>query len=151
MDIPPFTLTAMDGSPFTQKDLKGQTTVLFFYPKDDTPGCVKEACGIRDNWGAFKKKGIAVYGVSKDDAASHEKFQAKYELPFPLLTADHENLEKFGVWKSKSLYGRTFLGISRETFVFDKRGKLVKHYEKVKPEGHAAELLADIDVMAGSI
>ncbi len=132
-----------DGNPVSSQDLKGTPYVLYFYPKDDTPGCTAEACGIRDNWGAYGKAGLKVFGVSKDPAEKHQKFIGKYELPFPLLTATEEQLEEFGMWKEKSMYGRTFLGISRETFLVDADGTVLKHYKKVKPAEHAEEILAD--------
>ncbi|MFO1534585.1 MAG: peroxiredoxin, partial [Thermoplasmatota archaeon] len=99
--------------------------VLYFYPKDDTPGCTKEACGIRDHWAAFRKAGLSVYGVSKDDAKSHQKFIAKYDLPFPLLTADEATLEKLGAWQEKSMYGRTYMGIQRMTYLLGADGKVL--------------------------
>jgi len=144
--LPAFTMKDQAGKPVKAADLKGPY-VLFFYPKDDTPGCTKEACGIRDNWGAFQKAGLQVYGVSADDAASHQKFIAKFDLPFTLLTADIPTLEKLGVWKEKSMYGRTYMGIVRDTFLVGKDGTVLKHYEKVKPEQHAEELLADFKAL----
>ena len=117
--------------------------VLYAYPKDDTPGCTKEACGIRDDWGAFRKAGLSVYGVSKDDAKSHQKFIAKFDLPFPLLTADEAGLTALGFWKEKSFMGRTYMGVSRETYLVGRDGKVLKHYAKVRPEEHSAEILAD--------
>jgi len=132
-----------NGKKVTAATLKGEPYVLYFYPKDDTPGCTKEACGIRDAWNDFRAAGLRVFGVSKDDAKSHEKFIAKYELPFPLLTADEETLTKLGVWQEKSMYGKTYFGIMRETFLVNAEGIVVKHYGKVKPELHAAELLSD--------
>ncbi|MES2153602.1 MAG: peroxiredoxin [bacterium] len=140
--LPAVTMLDQDGKTVKATDLKAPF-VLYFYPKDDTPGCTKEACGIRDNWAAFKKAGLAVYGVSADDDKSHQKFRAKYDLPHTLLTADIPTLEKLGVWKEKNLYGRTYMGIVRDTYLVGKDGKVLKHYEKVKPEEHAAQLLAD--------
>lgn len=143
-----WTMPDQDGKKVSSKDLKGTPYVLYFYPKDDTPGCTKEACGIRDEWGAFGKAGLKVFGVSKDDADKHQKFIAKYDLPFPLLTATEDQLEDFGVWKEKSMYGRTFLGINRETFLVGADGKVLKHYPKVKPTEHAEQLLADYKELA---
>ncbi len=137
-----------DGNTVSSDDLQGTPYVLYFYPKDDTPGCTKEACGIRDTWGDFEAAGLKVYGVSKDDANKHQKFIAKYELPFPLLTATEEELERLGVWKEKSLYGRKYFGISRETFLVGADGVVLKHYPKVKPAEHAEQLLADFNELA---
>ncbi len=132
-----------DENTVSSDDLKGTPYVLYFYPKDDTPGCTTEACGIRDVWADFEAAGLKVFGVSKDDAAKHQKFIAKYELPFPLLTATEEQLAEFGVWTEKNMYGRKYMGISRETYLVDGDGKVAKHYPKVKVAEHAAELLAD--------
>ena len=145
--LPAVTLLDSEGKPVKTTDLKGPY-VLYAYPKDDTPGCTKEACGIRDAWSDFRKAGLEVYGLSKDDAKSHQKFAAKYDLPFTLLTGDEAALGKLGVWKEKSMYGRTYMGISRDTYLVGKDGKVLKHYEKVKPEQHAAELLADFKALA---
>ena len=138
-----WTMHDQDGEKVTQKDLKGEPYVLYFYPKDDTPGCTKEACGIRDDWSQFEDAGLKVFGVSKDDADSHQKFIAKYDLPFPLLTASEKELERLGVWKEKNMYGRTFWGINRETFLVGADGKVLVHYKKVKPAEHAQQLLDD--------
>ncbi|MGB0653130.1 MAG: peroxiredoxin [Thermoplasmatota archaeon] len=132
-----------DGNTVSSDDLAGSPYVLYFYPKDDTPGCTKEACGIRDEWAGFTEAGIKVFGVSKDDAGSHQKFIAKYDLPFPLLTAPEADLEKLGVWKEKNMYGKKFWGINRETFLVGADGQVLKHYKRVKPAEHAAQLLAD--------
>ncbi|MEA3190621.1 MAG: thioredoxin-dependent peroxiredoxin [Thermoplasmata archaeon] len=145
--LPAVRFTDQDGNPVKASDLKAPY-VLFAYPKDDTPGCTKEACGIRDAWGDFRKAGLGVYGVSKDDAKSHQKFIAKYELPFSLLTADEATLDKLGFWKEKSMYGKTYMGISRESLLVGADGKVLKHYAKVKPEEHAAEILADFAALA---
>jgi thioredoxin-dependent peroxiredoxin len=140
--LPEVTLLDADGKKLKPSDLRAPY-VLYFYPKDDTPGCTKEACGIRAHWGAFQKAGLAVYGVSADDADTHRKFTEKYSLPHTLLTADEAALTKLGVWKEKNLYGRKFMGISRETFLVGPDGTVLKHYAKVKPEEHAEEILAD--------
>ncbi|MEA3143082.1 MAG: thioredoxin-dependent peroxiredoxin [Thermoplasmata archaeon] len=145
--LPAVTFLDQDGNKVKSSELKAPA-VLYFYPKDDTPGCTTEACGIRDNWAAFRKAGLTVYGVSKDDAKSHQKFIAKYELPFPLLTADEAALEKLGAWQEKSMYGKTYMGIQRMTYLIGKDGKVLKTYPKVKPEEHAAELLADFKALA---
>ena len=145
--LPAVTLLDEAGRKVGPKDLQ-KPCVLYFYPKDDTPGCTKEACGIRDAWAEFQAAGLHVYGVSADDAKSHAKFRAKYDLPFPLLTADVPALERLGVWKEKSMYGRTYMGISRETYLVGADGKVAKHYPKVKPEEHAAEILRDFEQLA---
>jgi peroxiredoxin Q/BCP len=140
--LPAVTFTDQDGKPVKSSDLKAPF-VLYAYPKDDTPGCTKEACGIRDAWAAFRKAGLGVYGVSKDDAKSHQRFIAKFDLPFTLLTADEKALGKLGFWGEKSLYGRTYMDILRNTLLVGRDGKVIKAYAKVKPEEHAAELLRD--------
>jgi peroxiredoxin Q/BCP len=145
--LPAFTMKDADGKSVKSSELKAPY-VLYFYPKDDTPGCTKEACGIRDHWAAFKKAGLQVYGVSADDAASHQKFSAKYDLPHTLLTADTATLEKLGIWQEKNMYGRKYMGIVRDTFLVGKDGTVLKHYQKVKPEQHAEELLADFKTFA---
>lgn len=145
--LPAVTLTDSEGKEVKLSALKGPF-VLYAYPKDDTPGCTKEACGIRDNWAAFQKAGLQVYGVSKDDAKSHQKFAAKYKLPFTLLTADEAALDKLGFWGEKSMYGKKYMGILRNTYLVGPDGKVLKVYEKVKPEQHADELLADFQTLA---
>jgi peroxiredoxin Q/BCP len=121
----------------------GKTVVLYFYPKDDTSGCTTEACEFRDSWAAVKRKGAVILGVSPDGVKSHVKFREKYELPFPLLAdEDHAVAEAYGVWGEKSMYGRKYMGINRTTFVIDGAGRVAKVFEKVKPKGHAAEVLA---------
>ncbi len=141
--VPAFTMKDQDGKEVSNESLKGSAYVLYFYPKDDTPGCTKEACGIRDAWSDFGGAGLKVFGVSKDDEASHQKFIDKYDLPFPLLVATEADLEAFGVWKEKNMYGRKYMGINRETFLVGADGIVLKHYAKVKPAEHAAELLSD--------
>ena len=124
------------------KDLRGQKVVLYFYPKDDTPGCTKEACSFRDAFSQFKKKGIAVLGVSPDTEAAHQKFVTKYKLPFTLLAdTDRSIAEAYGVWGEKKFMGRTYMGVHRTTFLIDEKGKIKKIFEKVKPEDHASEVL----------
>ena len=140
------TFTDQDGKAVKSSELKAPFA-LYAYPKDDTPGCTKEACGIRDAWADFRKAGLSVYGVSKDDAKSHTKFIAKYDLPFPLLTADEAGLDKLGFWGEKSMYGKKYMGILRNTYLVGKDGKVAKAYAKVKPEEHAAELLADFKAL----
>lgn len=139
---PPFSLASDSGEPVTLTGLKGKKVVLYFYPKDDTSGCTVEACEFRDSWSAVKKSGAVVLGVSPDDVASHGKFKKKFNLPFSLLAdPDHAVAERYGVWGEKSMYGRKYFGINRTTFVIDEAGRILKVFEKVKPKGHAAEVL----------
>ncbi|MEP6993583.1 MAG: thioredoxin-dependent thiol peroxidase [Acidobacteriota bacterium] len=139
---PGFRATDQDGKTVASSDLKGHKFVLYFYPKDDTPGCTKEACGFRDGWAKFRKDKIAVLGVSVDDAKSHKKFAEKYSLPFPLL-ADPEKkiVGDYGVWGQKSMYGRKYMGTHRVTYLIDEKGKVAAVWPKVKPDGHADEIL----------
>lgn len=122
-------------------DLKGESVVLYFYPKDDTPGCTKQACGLRDGWAEISKK-AKVFGVSIDSLKSHEKFIKKYELPFPILSdEDHAIAEAFGVWVEKSMYGKKYMGTERTTFVIGPDGKIKAVLPKVKPEEHLEQVL----------
>jgi peroxiredoxin Q/BCP len=140
---PDFRLPADDGKTDSLKDLRGRKVVLYFYPKDDTPGCTKEACSFRDNLSRVQSKGAIVLGVSKDDLASHAKFREKYSLSFPLLSdPEGKVLSAYGVWKEKNLYGKTFMGIERTTFVIDERGRIQKVFPRVKVDGHVDEVLA---------
>lgn len=126
-------------------DYRGKKVVLYFYPKDDTPGCTKEACSFRDSFGDFRKNGMIVLGVSKDDAKSHAKFQEKYSLPFPLLSDTDTNVIKaYEAWGLKKYMGKEYMGIMRVTYVIDEAGKILKTYEDVKPQDHAQEILSDI-------
>ena len=139
---PAFKTKDATGETVSLKDLRGQKVVLYFYPKDDTPGCTKEACSFRDAFSQFKKKGIAVLGVSPDSEASHQKFVTKYKLPFTLLAdTDRSIAEAYGVWGEKKFMGRTYMGVHRITFLIDEKGKIKKIFEKVKPEDHASEVL----------
>jgi peroxiredoxin Q/BCP len=139
---PAFKTKDANGKTISLKDLRGQKVVLYFYPKDDTPGCTKEACSFRDSFSQFKKKGIAVLGVSPDKEASHQKFVTKYKLPFTLLAdTDKSIAEAYGVWGEKKFMGRTYMGVHRTTFLIDEKGKIKKIFEKVKPEDHASEVL----------
>jgi thioredoxin-dependent peroxiredoxin len=139
---PSFSLASDSGEAVTLAGLKGRKVVLYFYPKDDTTGCTVEACEFRDNWPAVRKAGAVVLGVSPDGVASHLKFKKKFELPFPLLADEgHAVAERYGVWGEKSMYGRKYFGVNRTTFVIDEEGRIVKVFEKVKPKGHAAEVL----------
>ncbi len=140
---PDFTLLADDGRKVSLKGLRGKKVVLYFYPKDDTPGCTAEACSFRDNLGRVTTKGAVVLGVSRDDTASHGKFRDKYHLNFPLLSDDEGSVtEAYGVWKKKNLYGRSFMGIERTTFLIDEDGKVARIWPRVKVDGHTDEVLA---------
>ncbi len=140
---PDFSLTADSGEQVTLSSFRGKKVVLYFYPKDDTPGCTKEACSFRDDYSQFLGKGAVVIGVSPDLEASHTKFRAKYGLPFYLLSdPDHTVASAYGAWGEKKNYGRTYEGILRTTFVIDEQGLIQHVFAKVKPEGHAQEVLA---------
>ena len=140
---PDFTLPNEQGQPVTLSDLLGKQVVLYFYPKDDTPGCTVEACGFRDAWHLMHEKGIVVLGISRDSVKSHQKFAAKYGLPFTLLAdADKKVAEAFGVMKEKNMYGKKVWGVARTTFVIAPDGKIQHVFENVKPDGHAEEVLA---------
>lgn len=139
---PAFSLPSTSGKTLSLAQLKGKKVVLYFYPKDDTPGCTKEACGFRDDIGALKAAGAVIVGVSPDDVFSHEKFIKKYDLPFDLLAdTDHAIAEKYGVWKEKSMYGKKYFGIERTTFVIDGKGKIACVFTKVKVDEHSADVL----------
>jgi thioredoxin-dependent peroxiredoxin len=140
---PNFKLPAGDGKVLNLKDLKGKKVVLYFYPKDNTSGCTKEACSFQENIKTIKKKGAIVIGVSADSAASHAKFAAKYDLSFPLLSDESkEVITAYGVWKEKSMYGRKYFGIERTTFVVDETGTIKNIFSKVKVNGHTDEVLS---------
>jgi peroxiredoxin Q/BCP len=140
---PDFTALAHDGATVKLSGFKGRPVVLYFYPKDDTPGCTVEACGFRDTHAQFGRHKAVVLGVSPDSPRSHEKFRAKFKLPFTLLADErHELAEKYGAWREKSMYGKAFMGIARSTFVIDAGGKIAKVFTAVKPEGHDREVLA---------
>lgn len=142
---PEFRLPADDGKTYALKDLRGQKVVLYFYPKDDTPGCTKEACSFRDNLSRVRSKGAVVLGVSKDGLDSHAKFRQKYSLSFPLLSdPEGKVVDAYGVWKEKTLYGKTFMGIERTTFVIDEWGRIQKVFPRVKVDGHVDEVLATL-------
>lgn len=140
-----FSLKDQNGKMHKLSDYKGKNIVLYFYPRDDTPGCTMEACSFRDNYGEFKKKGIIVIGISVDDEKSHKKFADKYNLPF-LLLADPEKkvVQKYGVWKEKSFMGKKYMGIERTTFIIDKDFKIKKIFYKVSVPGHVNEILKNI-------
>jgi peroxiredoxin Q/BCP len=143
---PEFSAPASGGRNLALADLKGKNVVLYFYPKDDTPGCTKEACGFRDAHAALTKKGAVVLGVSPDAVKSHDKFAAKFDLPFPLLAdTDHKIAEAYGVWGEKQFMGRKYLGVHRVTFLIGADGRIRALWPEVKPETHAAEILAALD------
>lgn len=140
--MPYFEVVDQDGNKVTSNDLIGKKTVVYFYPKDNTSGCTAEACNLRDNYEALLAKGYNVVGVSKDSAASHKKFQAKYELPFTLLSdTSTQMLQAFGAWGEKKMYGKTVMGTIRRTFIFDETGTLEKIIEKVDTSNHASQIL----------
>jgi thioredoxin-dependent peroxiredoxin len=140
---PDFELASDAGEKVKLSDLRGKPVVLYFYPKDDTPGCTAQACGIRDDYGSFTEKGAVVLGVSPDDEASHVKFKEKYSLPFTLLAdPDHRVAEQYGVWGERSSYGKTYMGIERSTFLIDPEGHVTKVMRRVKPDTHAQDVLA---------
>lgn len=141
--VPDFTLPRDGGGTISLGDLKGKVSVIYFYPKDDTPGCTKESCGFRDAWQDAREAGIQVVGVSKDPVESHDAFKAKYELPFPLIADEQGELcEAFGVWKEKNMYGKKTMGIERSTFLLDADGVIRKAWRKVKVDGHIEQVLA---------
>ena len=140
---PDFELTSDTGEQVRLSALRGKPVVLYFYPKDDTPGCTTQACGIRDQFGEFEDAGAVVLGVSPDDVASHEKFKQKYSLPFTLLAdVDHRVADEYGVWAEKSMYGRTYWGNQRATFVINPDGRIQTVLPKVSPKTHDDEVLA---------
>lgn len=141
--VPDFTLVDQDEKSHTLSQYRGKKVVLYFYPKDMTPGCTVQAEGMRDSMNDLEAKGIVVLGVSVDDVKSHKKFVEKHNLNFPLL-ADTEKtvVEAYGVWKEKSIFGKKYMGIQRDTFLIDEEGKLIQHFEKVNPLKHASQILA---------
>lgn len=140
---PPFSVTSTDGTVVSLTELKGRDVILYFYPKDDTPGCTKEACAFRDIYRDFEKRGAVVLGVSPDDTKAHEKFTKKFQLPFPLLAdTDKKIVNAYGVWGEKKFMGRKYLGVYRVTFHIGPDGRIAHIWPEVKPEEHAAEVLA---------
>jgi peroxiredoxin Q/BCP len=139
---PDFELTTDSGETVKLSDLRGKQVVLYFYPKDDTPGCTTQACGIRDTYGEFQREGAVVLGISPDDETSHVKFKEKYELPFTLLAdKEHSVAEEYGVWGEKNFAGKTFMGVSRSTFVIAEDGTVKRVMHNVKPDTHADDVL----------
>ena len=140
---PDFTARDAEGNEVKLADLRGQKVVLYFYPKDDTPGCTKEACSFRDAHDVYGEKGIKVLGVSLDDEASHQKFASKYQLPFTLLAdTDHSISDAYGVYGEKNYMGKSYMGVSRKTFLIDEQGNVKKVFDKVNVDEHADEVLA---------
>lgn len=143
---PDFSLPTGDGTKVRLKQFRGKPVVLYFYPADDTPGCTREACSFRDDYAEFSRRGAVVLGMSADSVASHQKFSAKYRLPFPLLSDESKRvLRKYGVWKQKTMYGRKFMGIVRTTVVIDAKGKIFEIFSNVKVEGHTKKVLEALD------
>ena len=139
---PDFSLKSDSGETVTLSSLKGSSVVLYFYPKDDTPGCTAQACAIRDAWGEFQQTGAVVLGVSPDGEGSHASFKSKYDLPFTLLAdTDHRLADEYGVWVEKHNYGKTYMGVERSTFVIDEDGNIAKVFRRVKPTEHADQVL----------
>lgn len=146
---PDFTLPTDGGGTFTLSKLKGQKVVLYFYPKDDTPGCTTESCGFRDSKPAFEKLNAAIIGISKCSVKKHDKFKAKYELNFPLASDEEGNVcETFGTWVEKSMYGKSYMGIERSTFLIDEQGNIAAIWRKVSVTGHVEEVAKAIKTLA---
>jgi thioredoxin-dependent peroxiredoxin len=142
MPAPDFELQSDSGETVRLSDLHGKPVVLYFYPRDDTPGCTAQACGIRDDWSAFEQSGAVVLGVSPDDEASHTKFKQKYGLPFTLLAdPDHKLTEQYGFWVEKTMAGKRYMSVERSTVVIDENGTLSKVFRRVKPAEHAHQVL----------
>jgi len=144
---PDFTLIDQDGKTHSLSQYQGKKVLLYFYPKDDTPGCTTEACSFRDRLNELKKHGVQVLGVSADSEKSHKKFAEKFQLNFPLLAdVDKKVIEDYGVWKQKSMFGKKYMGIQRDSFLIDEKGVIVNHYQKVKPTQHVDEVMSDLKV-----
>ena len=143
---PEFTLPDKDGNPVSLSDFLGKKVVLYFYPKDNTPGCTKQACAFAASYEGFKAKNVAVIGVSKDSVASHQKFAAKYDLPFLLLSdPELQAIQAYGVWQEKKLYGKVSMGVVRSTYLIDEQGVIARVMPKVKPDTNAADILAALE------
>ena len=140
---PDFTTTDQHGNPLTLSDYRGRKVVLYFYPKDDTPGCTAQACSLRDNYAELKQAGYEVLGVSVDPDTSHQKFITKYDLPFSLVAdTDKSVVEAYNVWQEKSMYGRTYMGTVRKTFLIDENGRITNIIEKIDTKNHAQQILS---------
>ncbi len=147
---PAFTLTADDGSKVRLSALKGSPVVIYFYPKDDTPGCTREACAFRDRQGEIEKLGVQLLGISPDSVESHVKFRDKHKLNFPLLAdPEHKIAEKYGAWREKNMYGKKSMGIQRSTFLVDAQGKVAKVWPRVKVDGHDQQVLDAVTALQG--
>jgi peroxiredoxin Q/BCP len=139
---PAFTLLDDAGNKVRLSELKGNPVVLYFYPRDNTPGCTKEACALRDRWAELKKLKVQLFGISTDTAASHTKFKEKFDLPFPLLVDEnHAMAEKYGAWREKNMYGKKSMGIQRSTYVIDAQGKVAKLFKRVRVDGHDQQII----------
>ena len=146
---PSFTLQTDEGATVSLRDYRGRKVVLYFYPKDDTPGCTTQACEFRDQWADVRAAGAVVLGVSPDGVASHQQFKAKFKLPFALLVdADHAVADAYGAWGDKSMYGRTYQGVLRSTVLINTEGLVARVFRNVKPKGHAAEVLAALGTIS---
>ena len=142
---PEIDLPTDNGGNFRLSDMKGETVLVYFYPKDDTPGCTAQACSLNENLKSLERLGVAVVGISKDSVKKHDKFKAKYDLQFPLASDEEGDVcERYGVWVEKSMYGRKYMGIERTSFLIDADGKIAKIWPKVKVDGHTEEVLAAI-------
>lgn len=142
---PEFELESDSGERVRLSDLRGKPVVLYFYPKDDTPGCTTEACEFRDAYDRYRRQGVEILGVSPDDVASHVKFKSKHELPFTLLAdPDHRTAEAYGVWGERRFAGKTYMGINRSTFIIDENGNVARAMRGIKPAGHAAAVLEEL-------
>jgi peroxiredoxin Q/BCP len=142
---PSFTLPDQDDNKVSLSQFAGRRVIVYFYPKDDTPGCTKEACQFNDNLAAFERADVPVLGISPDKAASHQKFRSKYGLDFDLLSdPDHKVMERYGAWGEKTMYGRTTTGVIRSTFLIDEKGKVARSWYNVKADGHAAKVLEEL-------
>ena len=151
MHIPSFSLPDKDGKTHSSTEFKGKWTLIYFYPKDDTPGCTKEACSFRDASTEYEKKGITVVGISKDSVSSHKKFAQKYNLQFLLLSDESkEVIKKFGAWGVKKFMGKEFEGTKRNSYLINPEGEIVKSYENVNPLTHSAEILHDFEATSGT-
>jgi len=142
---PAFTLKDDQGNQVKLSDLKGEPVVIYFYPRDDTPGCTKEACAFRDRYQELTDSGVQLFGVSPDSSESHQKFKAKFDLPFPLLVDEnHKMAEKYGAWREKNMYGKKSMGIQRSTYLIDANGKVAKVWKRVKVDGHDEQIIAAV-------
>jgi peroxiredoxin Q/BCP len=151
MSAPDFSLPDENGEVRRLSDYRGKVVVLYFYPKDDTPGCTTEACGFRDAYEEYQKADIPILGVSPDTVKQHQKFKAKYHLPFPLLAdTDHKVCEQYGVWGRKKFMGKEYDGVLRTTFLISKEGTILRVFENVKPDGHSQEILNTLAELQGS-